>query len=541
MDIGSAFNPGFLGGNFFWWVGQIADKSSWGKNMPSGKFADPNSIPGWGGRRKVRIIGLHPQSEEELPSDKLPWAQIMYPVTAGGGQASSKQTANLRQGMFVFGFFLDGTEQQVPVIMGVLGNNSQTKLIRTLGENGEHNFKPISGSAQSPSDEGEPEKVPDRSIAVVQGTNVTIESNDGTEHQQSVADALHQEEMNKKICVIKKQNGNLVQSALTGIQTILDKITEKIDKRLAQAYSYIDAASERIADLRKYIANLACEITKYMKIIFDQMMEFELKKLNVAMTNAIASLPCSVRSLVTELKEKITGLLECLYNKMVNCAMVQKMLDKIFNLDEMEKNNKDVGDREKPKAPICVAEGLTTALILENKDSITKANKNILNSIDGFLGDVEGKLADVRNTLGVVGGAVDMMSTDIMSQITSMVGNIASALDFSNISFNIFGCEFKPIPRTSDIYQFAMGGMGAGEGSFPDIAKMTDQIVKDIDEFDKGIDDAIKPYTDAADNFLAAADINNLDRAITSELNQVAEDMYAEPSADEPDIEYTEG
>jgi len=541
MDIGSAFNPGFLGGNFFWWVGQIADKSYWDKNMPSGKFADPTSIPGWGGRRKVRIIGLHPQSEEELSSDKLPWAQIMYPVTAGGGQSSSKQTANLRQGMFVFGFFLDGTEQQVPVIMGVLGNNSQTKLIRTLGEKGEHNFKPISGSAQSPSDEGEPEKVPDRSIAVSQGTNVTIESNDGTEHQQSVADALHQEEMNKKVCVIKKQNGNLVQSALTSIQTVLDKITEKIDKRLAQAYSYIDAASERIADLRKYIANLACEITKYMKIIFDQMMEFELKKLNASLINAIASLPCSVRSLATELKEKITSLLECLYNNMVNCAMVQKMLDKMFNLDEMEKNNKDVGDRQKPKAPMCVAEGLTTALIIENKDSINKANKNILDSIDGFLGDVEGKLADVRNTLGVVDSAVDTMSTDIMSQITSMVGNISSALNFSNISFNIFGCEFKPIPRTSDIYQFAMGGMGAGEGSFPDIAKITDQIVSDIDEFDMGIDDAIKPYTDAADNFLEAADINNLDKAITDELTRVAEDRYAEPSADEPDSKYTGG
>ena len=157
------------------------------------------------------------------------------------------------------------------------------------------------------------------------------------------------------------------------------------------------------------------------------------------------------------------------------------------------------------------------------------------------MGDVEGKLADVRNTLGVVDSAVDMISTDIMSQITSMVGNISSALNFSNISFNIFGCEFKPIPRTSDIYQFAMGGMGAGEGSFPDIAKITDQIVSDIDEFDKGIDDAIKPYTDAADNFLEAADINNLDKAITDELNRVAEDMYAEPSADEPDIEYTEG
>ena len=28
--------------------------------------------------------------------------------------------------MFVFGFFLDGTDEQVPVIMGVLGNNAKT-------------------------------------------------------------------------------------------------------------------------------------------------------------------------------------------------------------------------------------------------------------------------------------------------------------------------------------------------------------------------------------------------------------------------------
>ena len=52
----------------------------------------------------------------------------MYPVTAGGGQTAAKGTANLRQGNMVFGFFLDGQDQQVPVIMGVLGNNSQTVL-----------------------------------------------------------------------------------------------------------------------------------------------------------------------------------------------------------------------------------------------------------------------------------------------------------------------------------------------------------------------------------------------------------------------------
>ena len=96
--------------------------------MEGGSLFNKNSIPGWGRRYKVRIIGLHDQGQETIPDDQLPWAQIMYPVTAGGGQTAAKGTANLRQGNMVFGFFLDGQDQQVPVIMGVLGNNSQTVL-----------------------------------------------------------------------------------------------------------------------------------------------------------------------------------------------------------------------------------------------------------------------------------------------------------------------------------------------------------------------------------------------------------------------------
>ena len=86
---------------------------------------------GWGYRYKVRIIGLHDQDDETLKSEELPWAQVMYPITAGGGQQASYQTPNLRQGNFVFGFFLDGSDMQVPVIMGVLGNNAKTTLRKT--------------------------------------------------------------------------------------------------------------------------------------------------------------------------------------------------------------------------------------------------------------------------------------------------------------------------------------------------------------------------------------------------------------------------
>jgi uncharacterized protein YoxC len=142
MEGGALFNSGFLGASFSWWVGQIADDSTWRDNILPGKFETANQIPGWGRRYKVRIIGLHDQGETEIKSDQLPWAQVMYPITAGGGQGGSGQTPNLRQGNMVFGFFLDGQEQQVPVIMGVLGNNAQTSLATKTGDGKVTNTQP---------------------------------------------------------------------------------------------------------------------------------------------------------------------------------------------------------------------------------------------------------------------------------------------------------------------------------------------------------------------------------------------------------------
>ena len=140
MESNSLFNPGFLGSNFQWWIGQVVNDKTWKDNQLPSKHQDPSENPGWGYRYKVRIIGLHDRDEESIPSDQLPWAQVMYPITAGGGQAGSFQTPNIRHGNFVFGFFLDGSDMQVPVIMGVLGNNAKTKLSR-----GSFKFSPTSG------------------------------------------------------------------------------------------------------------------------------------------------------------------------------------------------------------------------------------------------------------------------------------------------------------------------------------------------------------------------------------------------------------
>ena len=131
---GGLFNQGFVGQGFNWWIGQVADDSYWRDNINPGKFKDKQNVPGWGYRYKVRIFGLHDAGEGGIESKDLPWANIMYPVTAGAYLQSSGQTPMIRQGNIVFGFFLDGPEQDQPIIMGVMGNNSQTELSTQYGD-----------------------------------------------------------------------------------------------------------------------------------------------------------------------------------------------------------------------------------------------------------------------------------------------------------------------------------------------------------------------------------------------------------------------
>ena len=118
------FKSHFVGRDgFVWWIGQIPDETVWRGNIKGHPVADNTEEPGFGERYKVRIMGYHTARKDDLPDEELPWASVMYPTTAGGGGRGSYQNANLTQGCWVFGFFLDGDQCQTPVIMGCLGYN----------------------------------------------------------------------------------------------------------------------------------------------------------------------------------------------------------------------------------------------------------------------------------------------------------------------------------------------------------------------------------------------------------------------------------
>jgi uncharacterized protein YoxC len=539
----SLYNPGFLGsGGFHWWVGQIADDSTWRDNILSGKFESKDSIPGWGRRYKVRIIGLHDQEEETIPSDQLPWANIMYPITAGGGQTNAVQTANLRQGMFVFGFFLDGQEMEVPVIIGVLGNNAQTAMKNKIGQS-DSNFAATSGYAEGkdpPTSAAKP-KVPDsgkvttkpksaeqskecsspppgvnlnqfglrpdlslskaqfadqqRALVEAEGRGLTgpnkdafvqqavaagiknrckkanspgspsqpgaTKENPDAVHELSAGDVVREEKYQEKIPLMKPDDK--VGSAIKCIQTVIDNLTQKINKYLKAITNYIDAVSSKIGDLQNLIANAACEIAKYMKIIFDKIMEYVLKLLNKTLTKVVSAIPSSLRYQFGDMKEIITELILQLYNKITAglCGLIQDLLNKALKPDEAEKQARENLDNPPdkhttPKVPICYAEEIVGQAISFNKKQITEVNDSILSNVNTFLDDIQNQLAGVSGAL-----------SNISSLAGTISGSMSSALSFSNLVLNVFAGELSPNRAVSDFYTFASGGAALPDSLLP--------------------------------------------------------------------------
>tara|TARA_X000000368_G_scaffold10603_2_gene8511 strand:+ start:7144 stop:9231 length:2088 start_codon:yes stop_codon:yes gene_type:complete len=134
----SVVKSNFVGRDGFrWWLGQVA---------PEDAQSDQLNMTGWGNRVKVRIMGYHPTSVEELPNSDLPWAQVLLGSCDGSGKANRATSLKLSPGDDVVGFFLDGDDAQLPVVMGVFGTTlDQDELIKTLGGEYKSPFVPFTG------------------------------------------------------------------------------------------------------------------------------------------------------------------------------------------------------------------------------------------------------------------------------------------------------------------------------------------------------------------------------------------------------------
>ena len=324
----SLFNPGFLGSGFLWWIGQIVDDSTWRENINPEKFEKVTDIPAWGYRYKVKIMGYHDQSEASIKAEDLPWAQVMYPITSGGGVGGSFQTPALKQGMFVFGFFLDGQDRQSPVIMGVLGSNAKTIMGGKTGseEGGGENYAPQSFHSKNAKEEPSTQKkLKDNDLAPKQGGNEAYNSPSKSNVSKESVDAtnLYTTADEKKKNVLEEKHALACPdpnrgSDMKNIQTVTETLTETLEQ-FKKAQSDADAAAGLpIVQLNRNVSDeidrASKEMSKYMKGIMGQVQQFATNDYNEKMQPILNLAVPSFKNKLLE--EQVAGLegIACAFN-----------------------------------------------------------------------------------------------------------------------------------------------------------------------------------------------------------------------------------
>ena len=73
------------------------------------------------GRCRVRVVGIHNEHSDELPTEGLPWAYPMMPITSASMNGIGQTPLGPVEGTWVVVFFKDGNEYQQPIMMGTVG------------------------------------------------------------------------------------------------------------------------------------------------------------------------------------------------------------------------------------------------------------------------------------------------------------------------------------------------------------------------------------------------------------------------------------
>ena len=107
----------YYGDNTRWFVGTVI-----------------NAYPpaGLEGRVQIRIYGVHSPDTNDIPQADLPWAQVVNPASSYG--VSGLGTGiHIQAGAKVFGFFLDGTNSQLPLVVGSLPSIEYPTSVQAQG------------------------------------------------------------------------------------------------------------------------------------------------------------------------------------------------------------------------------------------------------------------------------------------------------------------------------------------------------------------------------------------------------------------------
>jgi hypothetical protein len=311
MIEASLLKSNFLGRDGFrWWIGQIPPESAHGDQINKG---------GWGNRFKVRIMGYHPYDITELPDDDLPWAQVLISTTAGSGAGNNATTVKIAPGDVVFGFFLDGDNAQIPVIMGVFGRTKQVLTSKNAGP-----FQPFTGftskikndgTALKPDQTNEQDADSQKSPRNVSPAQAKVIGSDEISYFAGIGEVVQ---------LADGSNNTIMGKISTEIDNLLNKIRNasaifvNIKNEINFVVQKIQAISNQLVGnmITAFYKKLAPLINKGLKLLYRQVYNLILAatkipaiahKAGVAAQNAMVIPVQSIQKIVGSLTGSIVG------------------------------------------------------------------------------------------------------------------------------------------------------------------------------------------------------------------------------------------
>ena len=206
---------------FIWFTGVVEDRN------------DPDSL----GRVRVRCLGIHTEDLNDIPTNQLPWAQVMHSVSNPSMQGLGNSPSFLVEGSWVIGFFLDAREMQQPIIMGSLPGIPTDAPDFTKGFN-----DPRSPFSSQPEYAGTPTYGP----YPVDGFDYTVPS--GHDLGEPDTNRLAQGEASESHEALIKMRENRQTSIQTATQP---NLTETSDEAVAEDRGSFDEPHPRDIDYNK--------------------------------------------------------------------------------------------------------------------------------------------------------------------------------------------------------------------------------------------------------------------------------------------------
>tara|TARA_B100001094_G_scaffold134738_1_gene130471 strand:+ start:400 stop:2679 length:2280 start_codon:yes stop_codon:yes gene_type:complete len=401
----------FLGRDgFIWWIGQIVDQTQWAGNFPGHPTSTTEEQKGFGFRYKVRIMGYHTASQSDLPNEDLPWASVLLPVTAGvsGGGMS---TPNLRGGDFVQGFFMDGEDAQQPVIMGVLGYNQYTDILKNPPE--DVSFVPFSGFT---------DLVPQYSLPLKE--NQTTEAK--SEEVKTKSDSNYKDVMDSTIRAQTTDSG-------------ADKEQDKTESKKSTITEETKCEPVPIGPIQTKVKNMIADVEEIKKTANDWETMVSTKIYNMqeeidkVINNATRNISSDVKTITQGIQENAL--------KQVNNTL-SDTFDNVFPSQLGELRNK----------------------VEEANDEVSCAFKNIMKNltgmVGGFLKDIIDKVINaaeclinnfIGSLLGKITGLIDSAVGAALAPIKSLLSGMGSAtgalddvIGFSTNALSFLSCDEDP-------------------------------------------------------------------------------------------------